>query len=206
MAITNYGELKSAVADWLVRTDLEQRIPDMVTLAIATLNKVLRDRRMITNADIVVAGGARKGTLPTDMLEPIYVQVKTDEDFPLAHVAIDRLIVLRQSQLRSTGTPRFFSVVGASIEVAATPAGSTTLDMAYYQAIPAFTNDASTNWVLTNEPDIMLYATLLHAAPFLDAAGQAEVFENFLVKQIVAAVQNNGRVTLERALQPATAA
>jgi hypothetical protein len=204
MAITNYGELKSAVADWLVRTDLEQRIPDLATLAIATLNKVLRDRRMVANADIVVAGGARKGALPADMLEPIYVQVKTDEDYPLAHVPVDRLIILRQSQLRSTGVPRFFSIVGNSIEVAATPTGSTTLDMAYYQAIPAFTNDASSNWILTGEPDIMLYATLLHAAPFLDAAGQAEVFENFLVKQIVAAVQNNGRVTLDRAMAPAS--
>ncbi|MDB5439970.1 MAG: uncharacterized protein JWM33_2397 [Caulobacteraceae bacterium] len=197
MAITNYGELKAAVADWLIRTDLDQRIPDMVTLAIATLNKVLRSTRMVANADIVIGGGARKGACPTDMLEPIYVQVKSDEDFPLAHVDIDRLIVLRQSQLRAQGTPRFFAIVGQSIEVSATPASSTTLDMAYYQAIPAFTNDASANWVLTYEPDILLYTTLLHAAPFLDDEAKA-VYGNLLTKQIVAAVSQNSKVTLDR--------
>lgn len=202
MALTNYGELKSAVADWLVRTDLEQRIPDLVTLALSTLNKTLRSTRMVANADIVIPGGARKGAAPVDMLEPIYVQVKTDEDFPLAHVDVDRLIVLRQSQLRATGTPRFYAIVGPSIEVAATPTNSVTLDMAYYQAIPGFTSEASSNWVLQYEPDIMLYTTLLHAAPFLDDGARAEVFENFLVKQIVAAVGQNAKVTLDRSPAP----
>lgn len=203
MALTNYGELKSAVADWLVRTDLTQRIPDMVTLARATLNKVLRSPRMVTNADIVVAGGARKGTIPTDMLEPLYVQIKTDEDYPLQHVPIERLIALRQSMLRDQGSPRFYSIVGASIEVAATPSGSTTLDMAYYQQIPALSGDSDTNWLFTYDPDILLYATLLHAAPFLDDAAQAAVFENFLVKQIVAAIQTNTKVVLDGAVAPA---
>lgn len=197
MALTNYGELKAAAADWLIRTDLEQRIPDMVSLALATLNKVLRTSRMITNADITVNAGARKAAVPTDMLEPIYVQIKADEDYPLAHVDIERLIVLRQSQLRATGAPRFFAIVGRSIEVAATPQVQTTLDMAYYQAIPAFTNDASTNWLLTNEPDIVLYTTLLHAAPFLDDEAKAAVFENVLTKQIVAAVGQNAKLTLD---------
>ena len=33
MAITNYSELKSAIADWLDRTDLTDQIPDFITLA-----------------------------------------------------------------------------------------------------------------------------------------------------------------------------
>ena len=42
MALSNYSELQSAVADWLERGDLTARIPDFIRLAEVQLNRLLR--------------------------------------------------------------------------------------------------------------------------------------------------------------------
>ena len=198
MALTNYGTLKTAVADWLSRADLDQQVPDFIKLAEATLNKIVRSTRMTANADVTVNAGARKATLPADLLEPIYVTLKTDEDFPLEQVSPEQLVALRRSRLRAQGQPRFFAVVGRSIEVTPTPPAQITLDVAYYQAITTLASDSDTNWLLTYEPDLYLYTALLHAAPFLQDQQRATLFGTLLAQQVTAAVQSNSAISLDR--------
>jgi len=198
MALTNYGTLKTAVADWLSRADLDQQVPDFIKLAEATLNKIVRSTRMTANADVTVNAGARKATLPADLLEPIYVTLKTDEDFPLEQVSPEQLVALRRSRLRAQGSPRFFAVVGRSIEVTPTPPAQITLDVAYYQAITTLASDSDTNWLLTYEPDLYLYTALLHAAPFLQDQQRATLFGTLLAQQVTAAVQSNSAISLDR--------
>lgn len=197
MALSTYAELKAAVADWLTRADLEQQIPDFITLAEATLNKVVRSSRMTANAQVTVNANTRKGAAPADMLEPIYVQLAGDEDFPLEQVSPEQLTVLRRSRMRATGSPRFYAVVGRSIEVVPTPSTQITLDVAYYQAIPKLAAPTDANWLLTYDPDLYLYTTLLHAAPFLQDEGRASLFGNLLAQQVAAAVQQNKTVSLD---------
>lgn len=197
MSLATYADFKAAIADWLTRADLDQQIPDFIRLADATLNKVVRSTRMIANADVTINANTRKGTLPADMIESVYVQVKTDEDFPLEQVSPEQLTILRRSRMRATGTPRFYAIVGRSIEVVPTPSAQVTLDIAYYQTITALSGPTDTNWVLTNEPDLYLYTTLLHAAPFLQDEARASLFGNLLAQQVQAAVQQNKTVSLD---------
>ncbi len=197
MALSTYGGLKQAVADYLNRVDLDQQIPDFIRLAEATINKVVRSTRMVANGTVAVTANTRKATAPTDMLEPIYLQMAADEDYPLEQVSVQQLTMLRRARLRATGTPRFYSIVGRSIELAPTPASSGNMDVAYYQAIPALVADGDTNWLLTYEPDIYLYTTLLHAAPFLQDDQKTAVMENMVTKQVLAAVGMNKTVQLD---------
>ena len=46
MAINTYSTLQTAVANWLDRDDLTDRIPEFVSLAEATFNRTLRLRAM----------------------------------------------------------------------------------------------------------------------------------------------------------------
>lgn len=197
MSLATYADFKAAVADWLTRADLEQQIPDFIRLADATLNKVVRSTRMTANADVTVNANTRKGALPADMLETLYVQIKTDEDYPLEQVSPEQLTVLRRSRMRAGGLPRFYAVVGREIELVPTPATQVTLDVAYYKAIPALVSPTDSNWVLQYEPDLYLYTTLLHAAPFLQDEGRAALFGNLLAQQVQAAVQQNRTVSLD---------
>jgi len=57
MAISTYSELQTAVANWLDRDDLTDRIPEFIALAEARFNRVLRLRSMESKQTASTIGG-----------------------------------------------------------------------------------------------------------------------------------------------------
>jgi hypothetical protein len=202
MGIANYSDLQAAIGDWLNRGDLVQQIPDFITLAEATLNKVVRHSRMVATGNVTVNANSQKTTAPTDMLEPIFVQVQADPDSPIEQVSVNQLIMLRRNRMRAAGVPRFFALVGRNIEVTPVPTGNTTLEVTYYQQIPALTVGAPTNWLLTYDPDLYLYTSLMHAAPFLRDDARTVVMENLVSKNILSSVNQNRIATFDNVRVP----
>lgn len=204
MSITNYGELRAAVANWLNRSDLEQRIPEFIALATATLNKVLRDSRMVAYDSVSISAGNRWGALPAALLEPIFVTALADEDVTLEQVSVQQLNWLRK-RMSAQGTPRFYAIIGRRLELCPTPASSITLEVSNYGAIAnPDSSDAATNWVLTYHPDLYLYTALLHASPFLKDEAKTTLFGNLVAQQIQAAVQQQTTVQLDSKAAGAT--
>lgn len=204
MQITNYTELKSAVADWLNRADLEQRIPEFVQLAEATLNKVVRTGHMVTKADIPLTNGTRIYDVPADMIEPVFMvhDGGADDGETLEQVSVQQLNWLRK-RMRDKGTPRFYAIIGRKIHFAPIADGAINLDLHYYQRLPALQSNA-TNLVLTNEPDLYLYTALLHAAPFLKDDAKTQLFGNLVAQQVASAVQQQKVIQFDSKMPGAT--
>lgn len=164
MAITTYSELQSAVADWLNRQDLTAAIPNFISLAEAQLNRSLRNRKMQTSATLTLS--SNYVNLPADWLENIRVQLNTNPVTPLVYETPEQ--ILEDSQkYSSNGQPLFFSVVGTQLQVLPYPDTSYTLSLLYYAKIPSLSVSNTTNWLLTEAPDLYLYATLIQSAPYL---------------------------------------
>jgi hypothetical protein len=200
MAITTYTELKAAIAQWLNRTDLTDQIPDFIKLAEDTLNKVLRDTRMVTSTTVSLTTPWRKGAVPTDMIQPVYIEVSGQSTNPLEPVAPEQLIMLRR-RMQTAGTPKFYCIMGRFIEVVPSPSSNTTLDITYFQTIPPLASN-STNWLLTYNADVYLWTSLLHAAPFLQDDARTALFGNLVAEQVKLAVQTNTTATLDSMKQP----
>ncbi len=66
MSVDNYGELKTAIANWAERDDLTSRIPEFIALAEDRIALDLRVRPMETSADITIS--AQTAALPTGFL------------------------------------------------------------------------------------------------------------------------------------------
>jgi hypothetical protein len=49
----------------------------------------------------------------------------------------------------------------------AAPEDGTEIELTYYAEIPALSDSSTTNWLLTRWPDLYLYGSLMHAAPYL---------------------------------------
>lgn len=194
MAITTYAELQQTIADWLNRADLDQQIPDFIRLAESTLNDVLRTSHMITQATLTVTSG--RVTLPTDAIEIAYVQVASTEGEPLEQITPQQLVMLRRSRTRAAGNPRFFAIVGREALVTPTPA-SGSIDVDYYQQIPALADDNTSNWLLSNAPHVYLYTSLLHATPFLMDDVRYQVFQNSVSQQVMNAVKSNQTLSFD---------
>ena len=195
MAITTYAELQTAIGDWLNRADLDQKIPDFIRLAESTLNDVLRSADMVTQSTGVTITSGR-ATLPADALEIVYAQVASTEDEPLEQITPQQLTMLRRTRTRNAANPRFFAIIGRDIVVTPTPS-SGSLDIDFYQRIPALTDSNTTNWLLEDAPHMYLYTSLLHATPFLMDDARYAVFNSTVSQQVMAAVKSNTTLSLD---------
>lgn len=164
MAITTYAELQTAVADWLNRSDLTAAIPNFISLAEAQLNRELRHRKMVTRATLTVSSSYVN--TPSDWLENIRFQLNTNPVTPLVFSTPEQLLEDSQVYITS-GQPMFFTVAGTQLQVLPAPDTSYSAELMYYAKIPALSISNTTNWLLTEAPDIYLYATLVQSAPYL---------------------------------------
>lgn len=195
MSITTYSELQTALADWLNRADLDQQIPDFIALAESTLNDVLRSSFMVTSATQAITAG--RAALPSDALEIVYVQVANTEDEPLEQTTPQQLLMLRRARTRAAGNPKFFAIVGRELLVTPTPSGATSVDIDYYQKIPALSDSNTSNWLLEEAPHIYLYTALLHATPFLMDDARYQVFQNSVAQQVMNAVKSSQTLSFD---------
>ena len=166
MAISNYTELKAAVADWLNREDLTSQIPDFIAFAEARLNRTLRTREMLTRRRTSTTDGFIG--LPFDYLETYQLQLPanaTNTPEPLTYIGPNEVAQYKSQSM--TGKTRFYTIIDGAFELIPTPSSSVELTITYYAKVPALSSTTATNWLLTKAPDLYLYATLLTAAPYL---------------------------------------
>lgn len=164
MAITTYSELKTAVADFLNRDDLTSVIPNFIALAEATLNRRLRAPEMVTRAAVTV--DAEYENRPADWMETIRYQITTNPITVLEFVTPEEAII-QKTKFSAAGVPLFFSTVGTQFQHVPAPDGSYTGELMYYARLAGLSDANTSNWLLTANPDIYLYATLIQSAPYL---------------------------------------
>ena len=187
MAISTYAELQTATANWLDRTDLTARIPEFIELAEANFNRVIRQPDMVTKNDSFSIAG-RYTTLPTDTLEIVRIVVDLTPVIVLEYLTPEE-ISERRIVMSATGKPYYFTVIGGSsnqLEVVPSPDDTYTSSIVYYTRIPALTDSATTNWLLTAHPDIYLFGTLVEAEPYLKNDERMPMWTSRLDKALMA--------------------
>lgn len=157
MAITTYSELQTAIANWVHRSNLTSRIPEFIALAEARLNRDLRLRTMESNESISTSIGSRTVALPTGFLEPLalFIERSTGRD----------ALTFRPSRMETTaasGEPEFWTVDGTNIAFERPANAVYSLTFKMLKAF-ALSDSVTTNWLLTNYPDLYLAATLVEA-------------------------------------------
>ena len=165
MAISTYAELQTAVANWLDRDDLTDRIPEFIALAEARMNRVLRIRLMEAKYTASTAAAQRNYALPTGYLQMRNLQINTTPIRPCQYVTPE--IYDRLYGSTTTGTPEIYTIIANEIQLGPIPAGVQTIEMLFYKKISALSVTNTTEAMLTDNPDIYLYGALLEAEPFI---------------------------------------
>jgi len=160
-----YAELKTAIANYLNRSDLTSDIDTFIDNVEAELNRRLRTKDMIKRA--TATADSQYLTVPTDWIEAINVEITSNDFSPLFQQSIESLDVYRKSNNNSVGQPVYYAMVDDSIELAPTPDGQYTLQLTYYAKISALSSSNTSNFVSVSHPDVYLYGALKHASIFL---------------------------------------
>ena len=160
-----YAELKTAIANYLNRSDLTSDIDTFIDNVEAELNRRLRTKDMIKRATAIA--DSQYLAVPTDWMEAINVEITSNDFSPLFQQSIESLDVYRKSNNNSVGQPVYYAMVDDSIELAPTPDGQYTLQLTYYAKISALSSSNTSNFVSVSHPDVYLYGALKHASIFL---------------------------------------
>lgn len=162
MAVTHntYSGLKAEVADLYPRADIGAGVDNYIARAEAEFNRVLRLPQMITT-NLALAASSRFTNLPAGFLEMQRVQLnvggrRTQLDFIGEEYA-------PKVTDGTTGTPRWWDVIGTQLELLPAPGSAVSLDISYWAQITSIIG-GDPNFLLTSHPDLYLYRTLLEAA------------------------------------------
>ena len=162
MTITSYATLQSEIASWLNRDDLSSIIPTFIQFVEADVNSRLRHQKMVIRAQ--ATSNQEYVQLPGDWLEAINIHI-IDGAQPLSYVTLDQADRINKQQIITK--PSFFSIMDNALEIVPAPGSNIDIEMIYYGKIPALSNTNTSNWLLVKAPDLYLYGSLVHAAPYL---------------------------------------
>lgn len=166
MAIANYADLQTTIANWLKRSDLAAIIPDFITLAEARVARDLRLRKQVVNTTLSTVAGTQGVTLPSDFLEAENLTLSNTNPPGSLSVVTPEILDRKFPEAYVTGQPRVYTVVGDEILFGPTPDAVYAVSLTYYQRFAAL-SASSTNWLLTNHPNVYLFAALAEASGYL---------------------------------------
>lgn len=180
MALTNYSDLQTQVANWMARSDLTGEAVDFITLGEAHLNREIPAVEMdatltgiVDSRRIDIAAQSMERPIALFLVDPstgdeVLLTQKTDGTFPYAAMS---------------GCPSLWAIDGTNIDF------DCPLDQAYsfrfrFRQKFSLSDSATTNWLLTNHPDVYLAAVLMWGGVFTRDSPFASNFSAILERVI----------------------
>lgn len=180
MAISTYSELKTAISDYMARSDLSGNVADFIRLAEARLNRLLN----VVETDATLTGivGSRTVSVSSlSIVEPVSLHVVVDGDEERVSQKADGQFEYRED----SGQPSFWAIDGTNIDF------DCPLDEAYsfrfrYQSRFALSDGSPTNKLLTEHPDVYLAASIVWGGLYIKddsmAAGYKGILDEFIAE------------------------
>ena len=191
MAISNYSELKSAIADWLDRTDLTDSIPDFITLAETRHRRDFKIRRMETRVTANTIVDSEYYTLPDNFVAMRNIQLNTNPKTSLEYLTPEQMDRIHAGSTK--GKPKAYSIIGNNIHLRPLPDSVYQIEMLYFKYFTPLSDSNTTNDMLTYHPDAYLYGALVEAEPYLQNDKRIQVWAGYYERAKKDIIDSNER-------------
>ena len=163
---TDYTTLQATIANYLARSDLTATIPEFIRLAEDRLARDLRIRPMLKIVTTTTTSADGTVEIPADFLAMKDLHISSSN--PIQTVTFQSTSnFFRNTRATASGLPVFYTALGSEFRFAPIPDAAYTLQMLYYFKPAYMSSTVSSNLWLANTPDLLLYAALGEAEPFL---------------------------------------
>lgn len=182
-----YSELKTAIADFLHRTDLTSQLGGFIERAEAALFREINIKDLRVSVSGTTTG--EYATLPTDFSEVVRVTCTysgTEYDLDYGSQPIDYTMT----------APKYYSLENNKLRIFGTSTGQA-YTLYYTPKMAALSDSNTSNWLLENASDLYLYASSLEAAKYT----RDTALEDRLTNQVAPLIDSIKRYT-ERKGQP----
>jgi hypothetical protein len=141
-----------------------EQLPRLITLAERRIARELKIQGFIRAVSTTLAVGVATYLKPDRWRDTISMRIADTSLFARSYEYC-RFYWPTES---NTGTPKFYSDYDYNHWlICPTPAVDTPVEIMYYEQPALLGEDSTTNWMTEYAPDVLLYAVLLEASPFL---------------------------------------
>lgn len=215
--VSSWEGLKAAVADWLGRDDLTERIPLFIRLAEKRMDRELRLRVMERRAVTAVQAGQRAVPLPWRREEgrwDVFLEMRDlawrrggGTASPQGWSGGRSLRYLppdTYAEHRKEGVPRSYTIAGRDLFLLPAPDGPGELLLTYWAEVPPLGPSQPDNAVLLTAPDLYLYGALVESGPFTRGSAPLELWTQYwsAAKKAAAAAETRARFTSNLSMCP----
>lgn len=167
-----------------------EQLPQLVNMAERRLARELKIQGTVNVVNSVMVPGDSVYAKPDRWRETVSMFIGTGagnntraEIFPRAYEYIRQY----WPNPTQTGTPRFYADYDYQHWlIAPTPTSALPFEILYYELPPLLDDSNQTNWFTEYAPNVLLYASLLEATPFLKNDDRIPVWEGFYNRAIAA--------------------
>jgi hypothetical protein len=161
-----YEKLVELIASFLGRNDLNERIPDFIRLAEVDISRGmnLREQEVVLTGDFVENQDYLE--MPDDLQVPRHLRINSNPIRNVSIVSMDKFTAIKQAYESNTW-PMAATMVGTRLYLAPTPGTADPWTLFYLGRLKPLSSSNSTNLVLKDAPDALLYGALMHSAPYI---------------------------------------
>lgn len=175
MAITNYTDLQTSIANFLARSDLTAQIPDFIKLAEVRLSRELESRSQEKRVLAQTLAATEYLALPTDLREVREVKLNTSPLTVLQYKSPSQID--SDHPTTGNGKPVSYSIVGDELKLRPVPDTAYDIEIVYIGEITPLSATNLTNNILTRHPDAYLAGSLVEAYTYLMDEQRAQVYD-----------------------------
>jgi hypothetical protein len=175
MALSTYSDIKTSVENWLKRSDLDAYIPDLITLGEMRIYRDLRIRAMEASLSSAISAGVL--AVPSGYVAMKHAYVDASPVQWLQRKTAE-WIYQNYPTRSSDASPKYFAREAENFIFGPYPDSGYTIKGVYYKQLDALSDSNTTNWFTTNAPDLLLWAALCEAEPFMKNDARIAVWES----------------------------
>lgn len=149
------------------------QVPTFIRKAEYRLNRLVLAPERETSTTYSTTAGIQNLAVPVDYRQITGVRLVADDGYPLEPVAYN---VLHSTFTDNSGKPQVFALYEQSLWLGPVPDAEYEISLSYIERISPLTSANPTNWLLSTNADVYVYATLWQAAAWLEDIDAATAF------------------------------
>ena len=172
--ITSYSTLQTSIASFLHRSDMTDIIKELIADAEFRIANELRIRAMEASFSSAISSGVV--ALPAGFLEWQFLYIDDTSAQKLERKDAE-WIYTNYPTRSGSGKPVFFAREGDNVIFGPYADSAYNVKGRYYKKLDALSDSNTSNWFITNAPDLLRYGALCEAAPYMQDDPRIGVWE-----------------------------
>lgn len=175
------------------------QLPTIIRQAEYRLNRLVTMPERETSATLTTTAGEQAIALPSDFRQARNLRYPGSAGYSLNLVGMD---VLHDGYSYASGQPRVFAIAEGNVNLGPVPDAEYSLTLTYLRTIPGLSETNQTNWLLTTNADVYIYAVLWQTAAWLEDVQAALAFRSEMMEIVDELNKSGTRYNFGAPLRP----